>query len=272
MRLFVRETPASSPTAQPLVILHGLFGSSDNWLTHSKFFSQQGYHVFALDQRNHGQSPHSDVFDYDALAADLQEFVQEQQLQNPILLGHSMGGKTVMHYAMNYPNTGAITDFAKLIVVDIAPKAYPIHHAAIIRGLTEIDLSTIYTRSEAEVALTPYEQNPGVRQFLLKNLYRPNGNTFAWRLNVPVITRELGQIGAALHGQHPVTVPTLFVCGANSNYITEADFAPIRALFPQAQIETIANAGHWVQAEQPTAFADVVLRFLKSGQLNSRTI
>jgi esterase len=263
MKLFFRETPTATPDAQPLVILHGLFGSSDNWLMHSKFFAEQGYRVFTVDQRNHGQSPHHDVFDYDALAADLHEFLQDQGLQRPVLLGHSMGGKTIMQYVMNYPNTGAATDIAKLIVVDMAPKAYPVHHAEIIRGLTEIDLGPLRTRPEADAALTRYESIPAVRQFLLKNLYRPDGVTFAWRLNVPVIARELDQIGADLREPHPVAVPTLFVRGANSTYITDADAERIRALFPQSRIETIAGAGHWVQAEQPVAFGEAVLRFLR---------
>ncbi len=264
MKLFVRETPAATADAQPLVILHGIFGSSDNWLTHSKFFSEQGYHVFALDQRNHGQSPHSSVFGYDALATDLHEFLQEKALKSPVLMGHSMGGKTVMQYAMNYPNTGAAADVAKLIVVDIAPKIYPIHHAEILRGLTEIDLSQLRTRNEADAALAVYEPIPSVRQFLLKNLYRPDGVNFAWRLNVPVISRELAQIGLNIRHTHPVTVPTLFVRGANSTYITDADYAPIRTMFPNAQIETVAGAGHWVQAEQPVAFGESVLQFLQN--------
>jgi esterase len=262
MTLFFRETPAAAPDAQPLVILHGLFGSSDNWLMHSKFFSQQGYHVYTVDQRNHGQSFHSEVFDYDALAADLRGFVLDRNLQKPVLLGHSMGGKTVMQYAMNYPATGAPTDAAKLVVVDIAPRAYPVHHADIIRGLTEIDLGPLRTRPEADTALAAYEPNPSVRQFLLKNLYRPDGQTFGWRLNVPVIARELARIGAAIGHTHPVPVPTLFVRGANSTYITDDDYPAIQTLFPQVRIETIAGAGHWVQAEQPTAFSEAVLRFI----------
>jgi esterase len=266
MKLFFRQTGTTGHSAnQPLIILHGLFGSSDNWLTHSKFFAGQGFRVFAIDQRNHGQSPHHNDMDYDSLAADLYEFLLDHALTNVVLLGHSMGGKTVMQYAMNYPSDTSAVKIDKLIVVDIAPRAYPVHHAEIIRGLNALDLSRFRSRQEADAAFAEFEPIPAVRQFLLKNLYRPTGETgFAWRLNVPVITREIETVGENLRNVHPIDLPTLFVRGAESDYITDDDLPEISRLFPQSQVETIADAGHWVQAQQPVAFGEAVMGFLST--------
>lgn len=169
-----------------MVILHGLFGSCDNWLTISKVIAEQGFSVYAVDQRNHGRSPHAPSHTYPELAADLYEFLQQNKIENPILVGHSMGGKTVMQYAMQYPDT-----FRKLVVVDIAPKSYPVHHAEILKGLSAVPLTEIQNRNEAEAILSQYEPSPSVRQFLLKNLYRNEEGVFAWRINLPVIKQYI---------------------------------------------------------------------------------
>lgn len=256
MKLFFRQTGDTGPA---IVILHGLFGSSDNWLTISKTIAERGYRVFALDQRNHGQSPRADEQDYQSMAADLREFLIDQQLENPILVGHSMGGKTVMQYAMLYPNT-----FEKLVVVDIAPKPYPIHHAELIRGLKAIDLVGIKGRTEADAVLQQYEPIMAVRQFLLKNLYRNEQGGFDWRLNLPVIERELRIVGQELTNRRIVTDPTLFIRGSESPYILDEDIPAIKRIFPNAQIETIEGAGHWVQAEKPAEFVEVLMGFLNA--------
>ena len=255
MNLFFRQT---GTTGQPLLILHGIFGSSDNWLTISKSIAEQGFAVYALDQRNHGRSPHDAAFDYEHLAADLRGFIQQQNLHKPILLGHSMGGKTVMQYAMNYPET-----FSKLVIVDIAPKFYPVHHHEILKGLAAIPLQTLKSRPEADEILSRYEPNLGVRQFLLKNLYRSETGGFAWRINLPVIERHIQLVGNELANQRAVSEPTLFVRGENSNYVLDDDIPAILALFPNATIDTVAGAGHWVQAEQPEGFMDSLMRFLQ---------
>lgn len=254
MKLYFRQIGETGPA---IVILHGIFGSSDNWLTISKTIAARGYRIFAVDQRNHGQSPRGNEQDYQSMAADLREFLVEQQLEKPILIGHSMGGKTVMQYVMTYPGT-----FAKVVVVDIAPKFYPVHHAELVRGLQSIDLATITSRGEADAALIPYEPSLTVRQFLLKNLYRNAAGTFAWRLNLPVIERELHGVGEELTNPSVVTEPTLFIRGSESPYILDEDIPGIKRIFPNVQIETIQDAGHWVQAEKPAEFVAVLLKFI----------
>ncbi|GAB3561178.1 alpha/beta fold hydrolase [Spirosoma luteolum] len=256
MNLFFRQVGDSGPA---IVILHGLFGSSDNWLTHSKTIAGLGYRVFALDQRNHGQSPRHEEHDYAGMASDLHTFLVDQKLDNPILIGHSMGGKAVMQYAMLYPGT-----FSKLVVVDIAPRFYPIHHAELIRGLKTIDLAALKSRNDADALLSRFEPSIPVRQFLLKNLYRNEQGQFAWRLNLPVIERELHGIGEELTNAHIVETPTLFIRGGLSPYITDEDFTRIHQIFPHATIETIAGAGHWVQAEKPDEFIEVLMRFVRA--------
>ncbi len=254
MKLFFRQTGNTGPA---IVILHGLFGSSDNWLTTSKTIAARGYQVFAVDQRNHGQSPRAEEQDYIHMAADLRQFLIDQQLDQPIFLGHSMGGKTVMQYAMAYPGT-----FSKLVVVDIAPRFYPVHHRDIISGLKAIDLASLTSRTEADAILSRYEPLAAVRQFLLKNLYRTPTGGFDWRINLPVIERELNDVGQALTNPRIVTEPTLFIRGSESSYITDEDMPAIRHIFSNVRIETIQGAGHWLQAEKPVEFVDVLMKFI----------
>ncbi len=250
MKLFFRE----SGQGEPLIILHGLFGSSDNWFTHAKTFATH-FKVYLVDQRNHGQSPHSDEFDFKAMTLDLEEFLAEHQIENPVILGHSMGGKTAMNFAVKNPDK-----LSKLIVVDIVPKYYPIHHDAILEGLQSINLQTLTSRNEADQLLSEHVPEPDVRQFLLKNLSRTD-NGFEWKINLPGIDKSIENIGVDI--QYPGTFdgPTLFVKGARSNYYKPGDEAVILQLFPQAKIESI-DTGHWVQAEKPQEFAQMVLQFL----------
>ena len=254
MKLYFRQTGDTGPA---IVILHGIFGSSDNWLTVSKTIAAKGYRVFALDQRNHGHSPRAHEQDYQSMAADLREFLIDQQLDKPILVGHSMGGKTVMQYVMTYPDT-----FSKLVVVDIAPKFYPVHHTEIVRGLKAINLAAISSRNDADAILSQYEPLVSVRQFLLKNLYRNEQGQFDWRLNLPVIERELHGVGEELTNPRIVTEPTLFIRGSESPYILDDDIPTIKRIFPNVHIETIQGASHWVQAEKPAEFVDVLMNFL----------
>lgn len=255
MKLFFREVGDSAHP--PIIILHGLFGSSDNWLTISKLIADKGYRVLLVDQRNHGQSPRDEAHDYDSMAADLHEFITDHQLNDPVLVGHSMGGKTVMQYAMKYPDA-----FSKLVVVDIAPKFYPVHHGDILRGLQAIELATLTNRNVADQILAEYEPSPTVRQFLLKNLYRTPEGRFDWRINLPIISREIHGIGDELSHPRPVTKPTLFIRGSESGYIADSDIPGIQKLFPTSQIVTIDGAGHWIQAEKPAEFVDVLVNFL----------
>lgn len=258
MKLFFREV--GNPTDPAIVILHGVFGSSDNWLTVSKTIAGQGYRIILVDQRNHGHSPRSEQFDYPAMAADLHELLTDLNLAQPVLIGHSMGGKTVMQYAATYP----ASTYSKLVVVDIAPKTYPVHHTELIRGLKAIDLTTLKSRNEADAILSQYEPLTAVRQFLLKNLYRNDQNQFDWRLNLAVIERELEGISREILNHPPITAPTLFIRGALSHYIRDSDYARIRQLFPNVSIVTIEGASHWVQAEKPAEFVQVLMAFLNA--------
>lgn len=257
MKLFFRKT-GDSPTT--IIILHGIFGSSDNWLTIGKVLGEQ-FTVYMLDQRNHGQSPRSEEFNYKVMADDLKEFIAENGIENPILIGHSMGGKTVMQFAMNYPEA-----FAKMVVVDIAPKFYPVHHSMILQGLAAVDLKTLKSRTEANETLKRFEESEGVRQFLLKNLWRnpEKNNEFDWRINVPVIAKNIDVVGHELENEHSVNQPVLFLRGAESHYIQPEDERKIWELFPNYEIQSIEGAGHWVQADKPQEFIEIVSRFINS--------
>ncbi|GAB4023503.1 hypothetical protein GCM10028773_40930 [Spirosoma koreense] len=193
------------------------------------------------------------------MATDLHEFLVDHHIDKPVLVGHSMGGKAIMQYAMLYPGT-----FRKLVVVDIAPKFYPVHHAELIRGMKAIDLASIKSRTEADAVLSVYEPIPTVRQFLLKNLYRNEQGQFAWRLNLPVIERELHGIGEELTNPRVVTDPTLFIRGSESPYILDEDLPTIKRIFPNVQLVTIQGVGHWVQAEKPAEFVEVLLKFVNT--------
>ncbi len=239
---------------QPFVILHGLFGYSDNWQTHAKKLADY-YRVILVDLRNHGHSDWNDVHSYEAMAEDVHELFEALQLEKVILMGHSMGGKTAMRFAQLYPST-----LDKLIVVDMGIKEYPMHHSDILKGLEAIDLDAVSSRTEAEKMMEPYIESPGVRQFLLKNLYWKEKGKLAWRMNITVLSKEMPEILKALPDEE-VMIPTLFIRGELSNYILDEDFDEIENQFPDSVIQTVANAGHWVHAEAPAEFMDAVLSF-----------
>ncbi len=194
------------------------------------------------------------------MAADLAEFIEQHRIKNPVVIGHSMGGKTVMEFVFQYTELPA-----GLIVVDIAPRHYPVHHQTILEGLNAINLASIQSRKEADSILQGYIAEVGIRQFLLKNLQR-NSKTgaFQWKINLPIITEKIENVGEEIRSRRPFDKPTLFLGGANSEYIRAQDHTDIRTLFPKARIEMIPNAGHWVHAEQPQAFVEAVRSFLAS--------
>ncbi|MDG2228151.1 MAG: alpha/beta fold hydrolase [Flavobacteriales bacterium] len=239
---------------QPLIILHGLFGSSDNWQTLGKKFAEN-FEVYLVDQRNHGHSPKSNEFNYQLLSDDLYKLITDLELENITLIGHSMGGKTVMHFAQEHP-----LFIKKLIVVDIGPKAYPMHHDIILAGLNSLDLSTIKSRGQADKQLSKFIEDIGVKQFLLKNLYWIEKGQLGWRINIPVLEKKMPDIVAAIPDKI-VETHTLFIRGEKSNYIVEDDFQNIYDQFPNSEIETIYDAGHWVHAENPFSFYNMVLEF-----------
>lgn len=250
MKLHYRELGEG----KPFVILHGLFGFSDNWQTHAKKLASY-FRVILVDLRNHGHSDWSDDFSYDLMVSDLKELFDDLQLENVVLLGHSMGGKTAMLFAQKFPDL-----LEKLIVVDMGVKAYPMHHDHILEGLNSIDLTKLTARSEAEKQLAKHIDSDGVRQFLLKNIYWKEKGKMAWRMNIPVLERELPNIISALPAGESF-VPTLFIRGEMSNYVLDEDFQEIENQFPDSEFVTIPNAGHWVHAEAPEEFIDAVLGF-----------
>lgn len=242
---------------RPLIILHGLFGMGDNWLTHAKKYAALGFEVHVLDQRNHGQSPHSPDFSYQHMADDLAEYMQNHALKKASILGHSMGGKVAMLFACQHPEK-----VERLIVVDIAPKAYPIHHQVYIDALKNLDFNKIKSRGEADTALKSQISNFAVRQFLLKSMYWQDNKKLALRFNLPVIEANLAMVGEALFDDAEFLGETLFINGGQSNYITPADEPLLLKHFPLAHSHTIAEAGHWVHAEAADEFADVTAKFL----------
>ena len=241
---------------QPIVILHGLFGSSDNWQTLGKKFAEN-FEVYLVDQRNHGHSPKSNEFNYQLLSDDLYKLITYLELENIILIGHSMGGKTVMTFTQQHSEF-----IEKLIVVDIGPKAYPMHHNIILEGLNSLDLSSIKSRGQADKQLSQYIEDVGVKQFLLKNLYWVEKGQLGWRINIPVLEEKMPDIIAAIPDKI-VDTPTLFIRGEKSNYIVEDDFQNIYDQFTNSEIETIYDAGHWVHAENPFSFYNMVMDFSK---------
>lgn len=243
---------------QPLIILHGLFGSLDNWLSIGKELADH-YKVYLVDQRNHGQSPHSDEFNYTVMAEDLHEFINAHELENPIIVGHSMGGKTAMKFALNYTEL-----WDKLVVVDISPKSYPVHHDTILEGLSAIDVENLESRKEADDKLSEYVKDFGTRQFLLKNLARKKEGGFEWKMNLDIIKKNIEIIGEGMEEQLAIEKDVLFIRGEKSDYIKDKDSILIVQHFPNAAIETIKNAGHWVHAEQPEEFLNTLNNFLRS--------
>lgn len=257
MKLFFREYTSANPAARPLIILHGLFGSCDNWLTQAKLFSQR-YPVYTVDQRNHGLSPHSDDFDYTFMAHDLLEFINDHQIIDPVIIGHSMGGKTAMNFALAHPDKASV-----LIVVDIAPRAYNLEHYTIAEGLNAITIDSLTSRNQADEQLAAYVPEPDVRQFLLKNLQRKPEGGFSWKINLKVITQKLSSVGVDLYYQGSFTKPALFIKGNRSKYVLDSDVGHILEVFPLASL-TSMDTGHWVQAERPQEFVEVVTNYLDS--------
>lgn len=256
----------------PVVIVHGLYGSSDNWMTVAKKLSPE-YQVFSVDLRNHGHSPNSDVHDFESMKNDLAEIFDTRQIEKAIIMGHSMGGKTAMCFAADYPER-----VEKLIVVDIAPKDYFLLndesqyylHNSILRAMLEIDFSRIESRKQVESFLLERIDSSQIVQFLLKNVHRnKESHRYEWRLNVRVLYNNLDEIISGVNAHWfddriPITnYPVLFIKGANSNYILPEDYASIRRIYPEAQIIEIPDAGHWLHAEQPQLFMDAIWKFIK---------
>lgn len=262
MELFYRKSGAG----QPLIIVHGLYGSSDNWMTQARTLAEN-FEVYLVDQRNHGQSPHTDSHTYEDMVSDLDAFLELHQIKDPILIGHSMGGKVVMRYAMKFPEK-----VKKVIVVDIAPKNYSSYtnygkvtsdHAYILDSLSKIDLTSFKTRKLLGEELQKYFKEEQLRMFLLKNIKRTEEGSFVWKMNIKVLKADLQKImdGFSTHTM-VCSHPALFIKGEKSPYIDEDDMFAIRKYFPNAELVTIPNGGHWLHYEQPDLLLKTLHYFL----------
>jgi pimeloyl-ACP methyl ester carboxylesterase len=252
MKLFYRKLGKG----KPLIILHGLFGMSDNWLSIAKRIAQK-HTVYILDQRNHGQSPHSPEFNYEILGADLHQFIDEQELSQVRLIGHSLGGKVCMKYALRFPER-----VEKLVVVDIAPKAYkPSELVGFLKTLLKVDLKKAIDRFDVDRVIESEIPQAAVRQFLLKNLKRNEKNELEWKINLQGIFTNIDGLFEEISALGTYKRDTLFIRGGMSNYINAADYPLIERLFPVAQIITIPLASHWVHSDAPNELCNHLRSF-----------
>lgn len=242
---------------KPLLIIHGFLGMSDNWKTLGTQFAQDGFQVHMIDLRNHGRSLHSEEFNYKLMVQDVLDYCKENNLDKVTILGHSMGGKVSMLLATLHPEL-----IEKLIVADIGPKYYAPHHQDILEGLSSVDFSLKPSRSEVEAILSKYIPDFGTRQFLMKSLYWKNPGELAFRFNLASFISNSENIGDALPENAVFEKPTLFLRGDKSDYIKDEDCEGIKKQFPDSEIVTISNAGHWLHAENPKDFYQTTISFL----------
>ena len=255
MKLYFKEYGEAGP---PLLILHGLLGAGGNWHTLSREAFSDAFHVYAIDLRNHGRSPHSDVFDYPAMAGDVEELIERENLAPAHVLGHSMGGKVAMQLALDHPE---LVD--RLVVADVAPKGYPPHHETILEALRELDLACYESRKDIDRFLAKRVASRPVRQFLLKNLNYDGEGGYRWTMNLEAIHQNYDHVSAGLKAEGSFGGPALFIRGAQSDYVADEDREQIKQAFPRARLTTLKGAGHWLHADQPAAFAETVMQFLK---------
>ena len=254
MQLYFKE----SGQGRAVILLHGLFGSSDNW-HHIALKLAEEFHVFSVDQRNHGQSPHNGEMNFPVMAGDVNEFMMARGLETAVVIGHSMGGKTAMQFALQFP-----ARVEKLIVSDMAPRAYAPAHEKIFAALLALDLKSFSTRQQIEDALAPEIPNLVLRRFLLKNLGRNSTGEFFWKINLRGLLENYPQLRQPISAPAPFVKPTLFIRGGKSNYINPEDEPLMRKLFPRSDVKTVAAAGHWVHADAPEIFLGLVLDFLRA--------
>ena len=239
----------------PVIILHGLLGMLDNWQSFAKKLAKD-YQVFIVDQRNHGRSPHENTHSYEEMSADLLGFMDALGLEKVYLIGHSMGGKTIIDFALKNEER-----IEKMVVVDIGVKTYKGGHEEIIEALLSIDFDTFERRSEVDAFLATKIENVGIRMFLLKNLDRRKEGGFQWKMNLNVLAEQYENIQKGYLGVGISEADVMFAAGAKSRYILEEDHQGIRQVFPRAKLISIPDAGHWVHAEQPEALYREICRF-----------
>ncbi|TNE31559.1 MAG: alpha/beta fold hydrolase [Bacteroidetes bacterium] len=241
-----------------VLILHGLFGMNDNWNSLGKQWAEDcGMRMHLLDLRNHGQSPHSPEHTYKAMSADVVEYLDDHSIDSAIVIGHSMGGKVAMRMAVDHPER-----VARLCVVDIAPKGYPVHHQEIVDAMRTLNFDEISSRKDADDTLALSMPNLMMRQFLLKSLHWESEDRLAWRFNLDAIEANLEMVGEAMEESAMYEGTTLFIRGAKSGYIKDEDEALLKAHFPKSRLYTVEGAGHWVHAEKPKEMYRVICEFL----------
>jgi pimeloyl-ACP methyl ester carboxylesterase len=229
---------------------------SDNWNSLGKKFSKY-CKVHLIDLRNHGRSPHSDNFNYEVMCGDVLEYMQDNNIENPIILGHSLGGKVAMKFAFTHPDK-----IEKIIVADMAPRRYDTDFVqSLLQTLYKLPLEDFEKRQEIDKLLASTYEDKGMRLFLLKNLYRKENKEFAWRFNLDVLLEKVSNIQEADFVKGVCDVPTHFIRGENSNYITTEDELIINKHFSDFSIATIEEAGHWLHAENPERFYNEVMGF-----------
>ena len=255
MKLFYRNFGAG----QPLIVLHGLFGISDNWIPFGKIMAQKNFNVYIPDLRNHGQSPHCDTFNYQSMLIDLEDFINDNRIYNPIILGHSMGGKIAMHYALKNPSK-----LNKLIIIDVSLRTYTkkTHHIALANAMLSIDFAIAKTRADIEKQLLPDISDKRIRNFLMKNIKRKDKYSYAWKINMESIYNNIDNVYEGINIESVFEEPTIFVRGGISTYVSEDDYPKIKKHFPNSRIHTIENASHWVQADAPEQFISIINDFL----------
>lgn len=243
----------------PLILLHGLFGMSDNWAAYAKRIAEWGYTVYLPDQRNHGKSPHHPVFNYLALTDDLAEFVEQQGLNSFVLMGHSMGGKVAMRYAIENPH-----QIEKLIVVDISMRTYQAreHHKDIIRIMKDTELEGMYARKAIEAHLKKRMKDERLLQFVMKNLKRTPKMEFAWKLNIDAIYEHLDHMFDGINSATTFDKPSLFIRGEASDYVTASDVIQIKNTYTNSRVHSVPKAGHWVHVDNPQLFTEYLHQFL----------
>lgn len=241
----------------PLIILHGLFGMLDNWRTIARMLEDK-FQCILVDQRNHGRSPHDDEMNYKLMAEDVLELMNDLHIEHTYLMGHSMGGKVAMLFALTHPEK-----VDKLIVVDISPKKYPFHHGAEIEAIESIHPAALVSRKEAEDLLAQkLGDDQATIQFLMKNLSRVPDDGFEWKANMPVLISNYDKLMEGIVTSDVFDKPVLFIRGQKSNSVRDEDWSAILTLFPSARLTTIPDAGHWVHADQPEALKNEVLAFI----------
>jgi esterase len=242
---------------EPFLILHGFLGMSDNWKTLGAQFATLGYEVHMLDMRNHGRSFQTPEFNYQLMVDDILQYCQFNNLEKITLLGHSMGGKTAMLFACDYPSL-----IHKLIIADIGPKYYAPHHQSIIEGLLAVDFSLKPSRTEVDTIVANYIPDFGTRQFLLKSLYWKEAGQLDFRFNIEYLSNKIEEIGRALPDEKKFLKDVLFIRGEKSKYILDSDINSIKEQFPKMKLETVTNAGHWLHAENPIDFFNYLKIFI----------